>query len=437
MSEPFDQSPGQPSVPHVALPAGWFVHPKFVYALCLFATGAIALAIALTHSDAWLPSRWPWLLPFFLTYGLFTISVGYKHPRIGYVSFDRVAQVASILVLGPIAAACINGLASLLWPLHRLRGGQPLREVAIASLNNAGLMTLMILGCGMLYVGLSGTVPLTHLDTHALERLLVLILAMQTVNELLMAAYLRLSDKTFVWKVQGFAITMEISSALAGVLVAVVMNRMEPAVVVLLLTILGLGMVALKQFARMRTRLEVIVEERTQILRDKTLELEHLATRDQLTGLFNRRHADDTLRRRIEDFERDQRIFSIALIDLDNFKSINDQHSHEMGDDVLRKVASILLGCCRDTDMLARYGGEEFLVCFAQTEAATAASICDQFRRAIQTADWSSCAPGIAVTLSAGIAEMKPGLSRSALLNSADGRLYKAKHAGRNLVVLT
>jgi diguanylate cyclase (GGDEF)-like protein len=435
MPKPLDQSSSHPW-PHSLLTGGWFMHLQFVYALCQFSVGAIALGVALTQVG-WDTERSLWLLPFFLLYGLFTISVGYKNPRAGYVSFDRVAQVASILVLGPVAAACVNGLASLLWPLHRLRGGQPLRDVATASLNNAGLMTLMTLGCGLLYVGLSGAVPLAHLDSHALWRLLVMILCMQATNELLMAAYLRLKDKTFAWTLQGFAITMEVSAALAGVLVAIVMNRMEPAVVALLLTILGLGMVALKQFARMRTRLEVIVDERTQVLRDKTLELEHLATRDQLTGLFNRRYADDTLRRRIELFERDQRTFSIALIDLDHFKSINDQHSHEMGDDVLRKVAAILLGCCRDTDMLARYGGEEFLVCFPQTGAATAASICDQFRHAVQTVDWSAWGSGINVTLSAGIAEMKPGLSRSALLNSADGRLYKAKHAGRNLVVLT
>jgi diguanylate cyclase (GGDEF)-like protein len=351
------------------------------------------------------------------------------------VSFDRIAQVASILVVGPVAAASVNGLASLLWPLPRLRTGQPLRKVVTASLNNAGLMTLMILGCGLLYVRLAGPVPLAHLDLRSLGQLLVLILSMQAANELLMAVYLRLADKAFAWRLHGFAITMEIGSALAGVLVAVVFNRMEPAVIVLMLAIFGLGMFALQQYARMRLRLEAIIAERTQVLRDKTQELERLATRDQLTGLFNRRYADETLRRCIAEFDRDPRDFSVALIDLDHFKSINDRHSHEMGDEVLRQVALILAGRCRETDMLARYGGEEFLICFPHTDAAAAAGICEQLREAVQHAEWSALAPDITVTLSAGIACMQPGLSRSALLNDADARLYKAKHAWRNRVV--
>jgi diguanylate cyclase (GGDEF)-like protein len=434
MSGTIEQPPANPSAAHPPPSAGWFAQPQFVYSLCLFAVAAVALAIAVTR-DGWLPDRSPWLPPLFLLYCLFTISAGYMHPRVGYVSFDRVAQVASILILGPVAAAWINGLASLLWPLHRLRAGQPTRAVVTASLNNAGLMTLMILGCGQLYLALQGPVPLTHLDLHAAALVLLLILGMQAANEVLLAAHQRLGEKTFTWSLHGFAITMEFGSALAGVLVAIVFNRMEPAVTVLLLAILALCMVALKQFARMRNRLEAIVAERTQVLRTKTLELERLATRDQLTGLFNRRFADDTLRLCIEEFERERRDFSVALIDLDHFKSINDRHSHEMGDEVLRRVARILTDCCRDTDMLARYGGEEFLVCFPETEAAAAAAICEELRRAVQAADWPALAPDIEVTLSAGVAGMKAGLSRSALLNEADGRLYKAKYAGRNLVV--
>jgi diguanylate cyclase (GGDEF)-like protein len=434
MSGTLEQPPGDPSTPRRPAPTDWFAHPQFVYSLCLFAVAAVAWAIAAQPGD-WLADRSPWLLPFFFLYGLFTISTGYVNARAGYVSFDRIAQVASILILGPVAAASINGLASLVWPLQRLRSGQPLRAVVTASLNNAGVMSLMILGCGQLYVELSGPVPLTDLDLHALLLLLLLVLCMQAVNELMMAAFLRLGDRNFTWTLHGFALTMEFGAALAGVLVAVVFNRMELAVFLVLLTVLGIGMVALKQFARMRNRLEALVEERTQVLRAKTLELEQLATRDQLTGLFNRRFADDTLRRCIEDFDRDRRDFAIAMIDLDHFKSINDRHSHEMGDKVLRQVARILADRCRPTDILARYGGEEFLVCFPATETAAAAVACEQLRHAVQTADWSMLAPGVVVTLSAGIAGMQPGLSRSALLNRADEKLYKAKYAGRNRVM--
>lgn len=422
---------------HTAPPrSGWFGHADFLYAMCLFAAGAAVLVTAgITGDDAWLPDASPWLPVFFLAYGLFTIQIGYTHPRVGYVSFDRVAQVASILVLGPIAAAWINGLASLLWPLQRLREGKPLREVIAASLHNAGLMTLMIVGCGRLYVLLAGPVPLSQLDAGTFVAVMVLILSMQFVNELLMTTQLRVSGSEFRWHLQGFALAMEIGSALAGVLVAIAINRLELPVVVLALMVLALGMIALNQFARMRNRLEAIVDERTRVLHAKTLELEQLATRDQLTGLFNRRHADDNLRRCIEEFGSSGRDFSIALIDLDHFKSINDWHSHETGDEVLRRVARLLAGACRETDILARYGGEEFLVCFPDTSVMDAAGICEQLRSAVETADWSALAPDIRVTLSAGVAGMQSGLTRSVLLNKADARLYRAKHEGRNRVV--
>ena len=100
---------------------------------------------------------------FFLCYGLFTISIGYQHSHHGYYSFDRVAQVASILVLGPVLAACVNGLASFLYPWHRLRKGVPVKDVTYAALNNSGLMASIVLGAGSAYVSVGGSVPLTDL----------------------------------------------------------------------------------------------------------------------------------------------------------------------------------------------------------------------------------------------------------------------------------
>ena len=119
-----------------------------LYAAGLFAAAVVALAFALTQSPGALTAASPTESLFFFIYGLVTISIGYRHPRFGYYSFDRVAQVASILVLGPVAAAAINGLASLLYPWHRLWKGAPLINVAFAALNNAGIMTLIILASG-------------------------------------------------------------------------------------------------------------------------------------------------------------------------------------------------------------------------------------------------------------------------------------------------
>src|SRR5690606_11831857 len=110
-----------------------------------------------------------------------------------------------------------------------------------------------------------------------------------------------------------------------------------------------------------------IVDARTHSLLEKTLELERLATQDNLTGLFNRRYADAWLAQQIELESRHPQQLTVALADIDYFKQINDQHSHATGDEVLRRVAAILQGRCRSTDMVARYGGEEFLFCFPAT----------------------------------------------------------------------
>jgi diguanylate cyclase (GGDEF)-like protein len=409
--------------------------PELVYSVSLFAIALVALSIAIGGAEGVLYGRHPGIALFFVLYALFTISAGYEEPRVGYVSFDRVSQIASILYLGPVDAAWVNGLASMIFPWWRLRSGAPLGRILTASLTNAGLMTLLVLGCGSVYHLLGGPIPLVELDARAIVMLPVLILGMQVVNELMMRIYIKLRDGTADLKINRFAFALESGSGIAGVLVAIVLSRMEPAVFILLLVVLSTGMLVLKQYARMRMRLETIVDERTRALRERTVELQRLATRDQLTGLFNRRHADASLAMRIEEFHRYGRRFSIALIDLDHFKSINDQHSHEVGDQVLKRVARLLTAHCRETDVVARYGGEEFLLCFPEADAPSVVEICEELRRTMEETDWSVLARGLRVSLSAGVAEMRHGFDRSKLVNAADQKLYEAKRRGRNLVL--
>jgi diguanylate cyclase (GGDEF)-like protein len=412
----------------------WSRHER-VYAAALFAAAALALAFALMREGAELP--WPGLgVPlFFLLYGLFTIAIGYQHPRLGYYSFDRVAQVAAILVLGPVHAALVNGLASLLYPWHRLFQGVPLRRVFYASLNNSGLMSLITLVAGSIYVAIGGHYPLTSLSGRALMAVVVLVLAMQLLNDAGMLALLKLGRKDLTGFFNSFLYALELGSGATAILVAVVYNSMETSVFVLLLGVLSLGMLALRQFANMRHRLELIVAERTQSLREKTLELERQATHDNLTDLYNRRYADEYLAREVERVERHRERFSIALGDIDLFKQINDRHSHATGDTVLKRVAGILRARCRAADMIARYGGEEFLICFPNTDLEEANAVCEALRTAVQTSGWAQLGLAVGVTISFGIAEHRPGLSRDKLLDEADLRLYEAKHGGRNLVV--
>lgn len=410
--------------------------PEFVYSLVLFLTAVAAIALAISRHGALPPGYGAGTAAFFIGYGVFTIAVGYTHPRVGYVSFDRIAQVAGILVLGPVAAAWLNGVASLLYPWHRLRQGRPFVDVLTAALHNAGLMALMILLCGLLYQKLGGPVPLLELRLHDLATLLLLLLSMQALNDAGMRVFLTLEERRVPTDFSLFAFIVESGAGLGGILVAIMFNRMELSVVALLLLVLGLGMLTLRELAGIRMRLESLVEERTRKLSEKTLELQRMATHDPLTGLHNRRYADDYLDERIGEFDRYGRNFALAILDLDFFKRINDDFSHHAGDEVLKSVATILSERCRDTDLVARYGGEEFLLCFPQADLAAAQEACEQIRMAVETTEWGLLLPGVRVTLSAGVTTMQAGFGRRELLGAADQALYAAKSDGRNRVHL-
>ena len=406
-------------------------------ALFLIAAGAIGYSINLVGA---LSGGYSWgTALFFTAFGLFTITTGFPHPGFGHVSFDRVAQVASILVLGPVDAAWINGLASLIYPWHRLSNGIPFRTVLTAALNNAGLMSLTILICGLLYQQVGGPVPLLALNLPVAGYLLLLALSMQFINDLgmMVLLYIRKIRPSSLLNV--FTTGVELVSVLIAIVVAIAYSTFDISYFVLLLVVLSIGMLVLKQYALMRRRLEALVEERTEELRLKTVELERQATHDKLTGLFNRRYADDYLLREIEIARRHDRELTIALADIDHFKQINDRFSHGIGDEVLRRVADILVDRCRKTDVVARYGGEEFLLCFPDTDSDFAEQICTQIRIAVETADWSDIdsriGQQIKVTLSFGIAALGNDSRRTTILNDADTRLYQAKNKGRNRIV--
>jgi diguanylate cyclase (GGDEF)-like protein len=419
----------------VPSPASAWNRAEKAYAIALFVTAVGALSLAIAQRGSVLPDHGADIALLFLVYGVFTISIGYQHPNLGYYSFDRVAQVASILVLGPVDAAWINGLASLIYPWHRLWRGVPPRTVIWAALNNSGLMTLIILASGYLYTVLGGDVPLLGIPGWSVASLVLLVLSMQVLNDAGMLGLLWVGRRSLVGFFNGFSYALELGAGAAAVLVAVVYNSMDDGVFVLLLAVLSLGMLALQRFATMRQKLEAIVEERTKSLLEKTQELEQQATRDNLTGLFNRRYADQYIARQLASAQQHAQPLTVALADIDLFKQINDRHSHATGDAVLRRVAEILRDRCRKTDMVARYGGEEFLICFPQTDLRSAGVLCEQLRMAIASTNWSIWGLGVGVTISFGIAEHWAGSSPDALLDRADRHLYRAKNDGRNRVV--
>jgi diguanylate cyclase (GGDEF)-like protein len=409
--------------------------PDLVYSVLLLAVGVVAVLLA--AADTGLLSRGYGfgMAGFFLVFGLFTIATGFPHPVFGHVSFDRVAQVTSILVLGPVDAAWVNGLASLLYPWQRLRLGVSLRLVITASLHNAGLMTLVILGGGLLYECMGGEVPIKALDLSSGMLVLALVLAMQLINDvgMMFMLFLRNTDPRLVFN--GFTMVVEYVSAAAGVVLAIAFVNEPLPYFLLSLAVLAAGMLVIMKYALMRVRLEKLVDERTEELRVQAEEFERQATHDKLTGLPNRRHADSYLQQQVDIAQRRKRTGALALADVDYFKRINDSYSHAIGDQVLEQVARILRDGCRKTDFVARYGGEEFMLYFPDTGVDRAVQVCSELRQAVHGADWSDIAPDFAVTISFGLAEIRDHAHSRTILDEADMRLYRAKRDGRNRVI--
>lgn len=407
----------------------------FVYAALLFALAAAVLSVAVSNAEPGSILVDVPLMAFFLVFSLFTISVGFPHPSFGHVSFDRVSQVSAILVLGPLNGSLVIGLSSLLYPWHRLAKGVSRGSVVTAALHNAGMMTLLSFTCGTMYAGMGGQIPLAALNWSDVEYLLVLAISMQVLNDLGMAILYFVRGGGLHWMLSFFTTGIELGSTVIAVLVAIVFVRLEISVFVLLLTILSVGMMFLKKFAEMRFRLEALVDYRTRQLRIKSRELQQQATHDTLTGLFNRRYADEYLQQQLSYARRHNTDFALALADVDNFKQINDSYSHAVGDEVLRRIADLLTQRCRNSDMISRYGGEEFLICFPSTDKNKAEEICSQLRAAVESTDWASIAENLQVTISFGVAETDAGSHSTTILNTADARLYEAKGGGRNRVV--
>ena len=127
--------------------------------------------------------------------------------------------------------------------------------------------------------------------------------------------------------------------------------------------------------------------------------------------------------------------FSVAVIDLDDFKAVNDAHTHLVGDDVLRGAAKALLANVRASDVLIRMGGEEFALLMPGTSSDAAVAVCDRMRSELALHDWSTIRPGLVVTASIGVGSSVGQPTAADLLRSADILLYQAKREGKNRVV--
>jgi diguanylate cyclase (GGDEF)-like protein len=162
--------------------------------------------------------------------------------------------------------------------------------------------------------------------------------------------------------------------------------------------------------------------------------IEELAELDELTGSYNRRCIMRMLDGEIARTHRTNSPCSIALIDLDWFKRINDAYGHPTGDEVLRTFAITMFANIRNIDRFGRYGGEEFLLVLPDTTNDIATRLLDRLRAIIADLDWSAFSPDMRVTISAGIATLRPDENPDTLLARADNALYAAKERGRNRI---
>ena len=187
--------------------------------------------------------------------------------------------------------------------------------------------------------------------------------------------------------------------------------------------------------ARVRSMLRI--KKLQDELEAKNRELERLSISDGLTGLFNHRHIHGLLR---DEFERSGRTgdaLSVAMLDLDHFKAVNDTYGHQAGDSVLQQLAEILRATARDVDRLGRYGGEEFLAVLPSTTTEGAERFVDRVRSAVERHPFGiGRDEPVKMTISGGVATFpQQGVwSPELLIRRADQALYAAKAAGRNRV---
>ena len=168
-------------------------------------------------------------------------------------------------------------------------------------------------------------------------------------------------------------------------------------------------------------------------LRASRAELERLSVTDHLTGLNNRRRLMEALEDEVRRSRRLKHTFAVLIADVDNFKQYNDAYGHPAGDEVLKRVATVLREVTQDVDFVARYGGEEFFVMMPAIGASAAASLASRIREQLAQQRFL----GGAVTLSIGVAEFPAhGDSGDALIAAADAALYESKRAGRDRVAV-
>jgi len=195
-----------------------------------------------------------------------------------------------------------------------------------------------------------------------------------------------------------------------------------------------------KPFNRMELKARLTVGRRMVDLQQRLLamrdNMQNLAEHDLLTGLWNHAKILKRLNVELERASRKGQSLAVVMSDIDFFKRVNDEHGHQVGDEVLSTVAGRLTGLSRSYDSTGRYGGEEFLMVLPESTLVEGAYFAERVRTAIGGEPVQTASESLSITMSLGVSCWSPGCEKSAaeLVNEADQALYRAKHDGRNRV---
>ncbi len=204
--------------------------------------------------------------------------------------------------------------------------------------------------------------------------------------------------------------------------------------VLLLITGLLFGLFYIYPILRIQAREEAQLREMTHSLSQRSNSLEQAALTDSLTGMQNRRYFDGALSEYLKEFSRIDRPIGMMILDLDCFKQVNDTHGHDVGDDVLRAVASCLREFTRFHDVVARLGGEEFAVVAPNMDKDALAKFAERIRTAVAALTIPAENVRLKVTTSIGVAVWDGRETAEEFYRRADKMLYRAKREGRNRV---
>lgn len=231
--------------------------------------------------------------------------------------------------------------------------------------------------------------------------------------------------------------TVQVYTLIVAGLTIWIMTRLapdiyHPAVELMAFATLGVVVGMLTSLARRLAGLRARERQQRTDLTEALARIEERAIRDALTGLYNRRHMNNLLAHHVDRLQRDGGRLSVALLDLDHFKKINDSYGHAVGDDLLQSFARTVLSDISGSDVLARWGGEEFLLLSPDTTPEQLGQRLDQLRARLAEQMATPKEPQLRVCFSAGIAAFEPTETVAAALERADRALYEAKDAGRN-----